>query len=109
MKSPEWFNKASCKGVDTSLFFGDGHDVSVITAKQVCASCPVRLECLEYAVEMNEYDFGIWGGVAPRSRRPIFIEKTRKQVKYEIRRQEIISTMEGQNLRNALAKLEKTK
>jgi hypothetical protein len=109
MKSPTWFNKASCKGLDTSLFFGEGHDVSVITAKQVCAACPVRIECLEYAVELKEYEFGIWGGVAPRNRRPVSIEKTRKKVRYEVRRQEIIKTMDGQNLRNALAKLEKSK
>ena len=109
MKSPKWFNKASCKGLDTSLFFGEGHDVGVTTAKEVCADCPVRIECLDYAVELKEYDFGIWGGVAPQNRRPGVIEKTRKRVQYEMRRQEIINTMDGANLRNALAKLAKNK
>lgn len=109
MKSPQWFAKASCKGLDASLFFGEGHDVSVITAKEICATCPVRIECLEYAVELNEYDFGIWGGVSPRHRRPGIIDKTMKRVRFEVRRHQIISTMDGEQRRRALAKLTKTK
>ena len=31
-------------------------------AKAVCASCPVRLECLNYAVARPE-KYGTWGGL----------------------------------------------
>jgi hypothetical protein len=33
----------------------------------ICALCPVRLACLDWAIEHNERN-GIWGGVSARSR-----------------------------------------
>lgn len=36
-------------------------------AKAVCAACPVRLQCLEQAVESGER-FGIWGGLTDTER-----------------------------------------
>lgn len=35
-------------------------------AKQMCAECPVRLMCAEYAVKWE--DHGLWGGLMPRER-----------------------------------------
>jgi len=37
-------------------------------AKRVCESCPVREECLKYAMD-NDERFGIWGGLSERERR----------------------------------------
>ena len=31
-------------------------------AKQICAGCPVRLDCLQYALAKPE-DHGVWGGL----------------------------------------------
>lgn len=39
-------------------------------AKKVCARCEVRLDCLEYALEVCELD-GIWGGKTPTERRAL--------------------------------------
>jgi WhiB family redox-sensing transcriptional regulator len=39
-------------------------------AKEVCARCPVRVECLEHALTARE-QFGIWGGLGERSRRKL--------------------------------------
>lgn len=36
-------------------------------AKALCATCPVRLECLEYADDNDERE-GIWGGLTPTER-----------------------------------------
>lgn len=38
-----------------------------VIARQLCQSCPIRLQCLEYAVTNGE-DYGIWGGMTPRER-----------------------------------------
>lgn len=37
-------------------------------AKRVCARCPIRLACLDYALEHNE-QWGIWGGLDHLERR----------------------------------------
>ena len=37
-------------------------------AKAVCERCPVRVQCLEYAVMAKEH-FGIWGGASARERK----------------------------------------
>lgn len=37
-------------------------------AKSVCASCPVRNECLEHAISLDER-YGIWGGLNQEERR----------------------------------------
>jgi hypothetical protein len=39
-------------------------------ARQVCARCPVRQPCLEYALS-NRIASGVWGGLTERERRPL--------------------------------------
>ena len=39
-------------------------------AKQVCAECPVRRECLDYSLRVNER-LGIWGGLTEIERRDL--------------------------------------
>lgn len=36
-------------------------------AKQLCAECPIRMACFEYAITAKER-FGIWGGTLPSDR-----------------------------------------
>lgn len=37
-------------------------------AKTVCASCPVRVQCLQHAVACDER-YGVWGGLTHDERR----------------------------------------
>ncbi len=39
-------------------------------ARQVCAACPVRQPCLDYAIS-NRIAYGIWGGLTERERRAL--------------------------------------
>ncbi len=64
-----WREYASCLGANKDLFFPD-RGASTRVAKQICAGCQVRIECLEYAVVRGE-KFGIWGGLSERERRKI--------------------------------------
>lgn len=71
-QTPPWHADAMCAQVDTELFFpekGSGH-TTVRDAKRVCASCDVRVECLEFALDNGER-FGVWGGLSERERRPL--------------------------------------
>jgi WhiB family redox-sensing transcriptional regulator len=66
-QKPAWVAEGACIGVDPEWFFPDrGEDVR--RAKAICATCPVKDECLEYALE-NREKFGIWGGTSERERR----------------------------------------
>ena len=69
-----WRNQAICRDTDPDLFFPIGTTgqalVQIARAKQVCGECPVRDECLEYALETNQ-DSGIWGGLSEEERREI--------------------------------------
>lgn len=62
-----WQELANCRGVDPDLFFTERGE-STREAKEVCAGCAVRSECLEYAMGVPER-FGIWGGLSERERR----------------------------------------
>lgn len=64
---PEWHERAACRGLDPDLFFPERGE-STTAAKAICADCPVRPECLGFALTENE-KFGIWGGKSERERR----------------------------------------
>ena len=67
-----------CRGADPARFFpSDGFGVEA--AQQVCAECPVRAECLDYALT-NHFEFGIWGGASERERRRIQHRQRRLEV-----------------------------
>jgi WhiB family redox-sensing transcriptional regulator len=65
----EWMASGLCRVEPPSRFFpSDG--VGVEIAKRICAECPVKHPCLEYALE-NRIDHGVWGGTSERQRRRI--------------------------------------
>lgn len=57
-----WKLAAACRDVDPGLFF-PGRGKSATEAKAICNGCPVRAECLSYALD-NDEDFGVWGGLS---------------------------------------------
>lgn len=70
LNRPEWQLKAACRAPGTpDVFFpGRGEYVETREAKRICSGCPVRLECLQFALEKG-IRFGIWGGVTELGRR----------------------------------------
>ena len=67
--NPAWKDDAVCSSTDPELFFPEKGGPTR-SAKRVCLSCPVKNECLEYALDHNER-FGIWGAHSERERRAI--------------------------------------
>jgi WhiB family redox-sensing transcriptional regulator len=63
----DWENLASCRNADSEIFFAPG-GIQEHRAKAVCRSCPVRWECLAYALR-NRVEHGVWGGLTDRERR----------------------------------------
>ncbi|MGH9209874.1 MAG: WhiB family transcriptional regulator [Acidimicrobiales bacterium] len=64
-----WVAHAACRGTDTELFYPTRGEATE-PAKKVCAGCPARVDCLEYALAATE-KFGIWGGLSERERRQV--------------------------------------
>lgn len=64
-----WQEDALCAQTDPEAFFPEKGG-STRDAKKICESCPVRAQCLEYAL-MNDERFGIWGGLSERERRKL--------------------------------------
>ena len=64
-----------CHTSDPELFFADS-DYEINAAKELCATCPMKVACLAGALSRNE-PCGVWGGeliedgeVIARKRRP---------------------------------------
>lgn len=76
---PAWHADALCAQVDGDLFFPDKGE-STREAKAICRQCPVRAECLLWALD-NAEPYGIWGGLSERDRRRLrrgspFLDRT---------------------------------
>lgn len=64
-----WMVEGNCRDEPPARFFpSDG--VGVEAAQRICAGCPVKSPCLEYALEQR-VDHGVWGGASERERRRI--------------------------------------
>lgn len=66
--APPWTARAFCRGADPQIF--DGEPLYEETAKAYCARCPVRVDCLEYALSGVQV-VGIWGGLNEAERRAV--------------------------------------
>lgn len=71
-----WADWAVCAETDPEAYFVEKGG-STRPAKRVCAGCPVREECLDYALEHDEA-FGVWGGLSARERRNIARSRRRE-------------------------------
>ncbi|MGH9188858.1 MAG: WhiB family transcriptional regulator [Acidimicrobiales bacterium] len=64
-----WRDESACRGMDANIFFPDS-DEDAGPARAVCATCPVRTECLDFALATRQDD-GIWGGLTENERRRV--------------------------------------
>lgn len=63
-----WQRQAACRGTDVHLFFPEQHQPGTHTtrlAKALCAACPVKADCLEFAVTEG-ITHGTWGGLSQK-------------------------------------------
>ncbi|MQA62366.1 MAG: hypothetical protein GEU86_12900 [Actinophytocola sp.] len=73
---PGWVRDAVCAQTDPELFFPDKGG-STAAAKRICAGCPVRARCLDYALDSPVPVSGIWGGLSEKERRPLIKARNR--------------------------------
>jgi WhiB family transcriptional regulator, redox-sensing transcriptional regulator len=67
----DWRGQAACRLADPELFFpvspgGPSLDRTE-RARAICATCPVRRECLQFALATRQA-YGVWGGMSEQER-----------------------------------------
>jgi WhiB family redox-sensing transcriptional regulator len=76
-----WQGQAACRGADPEVFFmgenerGTRKRLHEEQAKSVCALCPVKQACLDWAVDVGEM-FGVWGGTTPGERQRLALRSS---------------------------------
>ena len=75
----EWQIRAACRGPHSAVFFPppqferkEEKLQREARARDICASCPVRLDCLDYALQIRE-PHGIWGGLSEAERKSLLV------------------------------------
>ncbi len=75
--SPEtdWRQRANCKEIpDPDVFFPIGTTGPALDqieqAKAICRPCPVKRDCLEWAIETHQ-ESGVWGGLSEDERKGV--------------------------------------
>ena len=63
LKDFTWMDRAACRGRrDIDFFPEENYNQRSLPAVALCRNCPVKDECLEFAIE-NHIQYGIWGGL----------------------------------------------
>jgi WhiB family redox-sensing transcriptional regulator len=63
-----WRPLGACRDQDPNLFYPQRGE-SIVAAVAICAVCPVKADCLDWALHHEK--LGIWGGTSERGRRRI--------------------------------------
>jgi len=65
---------AACQFAEPDLFFpissSGASGPQVAQAKAICAGCPVRRQCLAFALRTHQVH-GVWGGLTEQERHPL--------------------------------------
>lgn len=77
-----WLNEIACEGMDIEDFFVEAGRAISPEALQACKGCPVRLECVRHAYEM-QVNGGYFGGLSPGQRRDYNLEEAERIVRAE--------------------------
>ena len=81
--SGDWRDERACAGLDGRLGFHYGdRNYDEMMCRRMCASCPVAVDCLSYAMlteaeQGGRYRFGIWGGLTPTERTRLELSDSR--------------------------------
>ena len=81
MQDDLWQAKAACRGPHAAVFFPPSHferkdekELRENRAKAICATCPVKKPCLDYAIRIRE-PHGIWCGLNEVERKQVLARR----------------------------------
>lgn len=79
----DWQMEGLCRGRNSAVFFhpdnerGSARANRELHAKQICAQCPVVVQCRQHALDAEE-PYGVWGGMGEDERRKIIASARRR-------------------------------
>ena len=82
----DWTALAKCRGTEDAMF---GTPFDQKRASLLCATCPVRSDCLAEALD-NRIEWGVWGGMTERERRLLLRQRA------DISSWELVLVVQGQ-------------
>ena len=81
MAEHDFRERAECRpemGHDPELWFpitaketNPMYRVETAPARRICSGCPVKRECLKFAMDHNMVQHGIFGGLSPNERKEL--------------------------------------
>ena len=81
--STDWQQLGLCRAGDATVFFPPPtfehkpeREAREAQAKAICVTCPVRAECLEWALAIRE-PHGVWGGASELERKQMLLGRRR--------------------------------
>ena len=74
-----WTEFASCKGMDTNIFFPTRGEEIDVRLRKVCADCTVKEECLKDALS-EQIQIGFRAGL-PAKKRRIMVQNQRYAIR----------------------------
>lgn len=82
----DWQTHGLCRVMDAAVFFPPAHfehkperEAREQRAKAICNECPVRAECLDWALTTKE-PHGVWGGFSESERKAVLLGKVKAPV-----------------------------
>ncbi len=77
----EWQQDGLCRADDGPVFFPPSHfehkperEAREARARAICAACPARQPCLEWALATGE-PYGVWGGTSESERKQLLLRR----------------------------------
>jgi WhiB family redox-sensing transcriptional regulator len=80
MTNTEWMNEGACKG-NQEMFFDETHLKVVRAAREICASCVVKFQCLDHAIANKEV--GVWAGTTTNERAKLMRKSKKESAKVQ--------------------------
>jgi WhiB family redox-sensing transcriptional regulator len=71
--SVAWRRESRCLNLDSNLFFAESGRLPA-TATAPCRECPVKAQCLAFALDSPWEPYGVWGGLPAHEIRALWRE-----------------------------------
>lgn len=70
----DWRDDSACRTRDPGTYFAERGRLSP-NSTEACTTCPVRDQCLQFAIDSPWEPYGVWGGKQAKEIRPMWRQR----------------------------------